>query len=185
MQELDDMELVKQAQSGSVEAVGDLYDRHRQRIFRYIRANTGNTYVAQDLTGEVFYAMVNALPSFEPRGVPFSAWLYRIAKNLIIKERQRESKQTMVPLADAELVSQNVGNPVSVVEQQLQMEQILQGLAGLDEAQREVVVLRFMVGLSLKETAEMLDRTVGAVKTLQRRGVMALQVALDQGVQSR
>ena len=185
MQELDDMELVKQAQSGNIDAVGDLYDRHRQRIFRYIRANTVNIHVAQDLTGEVFYSMVNALPGFEPRGVPFSAWLYRIAKNLIIKESQRENKQTMVPLADAEAISLNGSNPVSVVEQQIQMEQILQGLEGLDEAQREVVVLRFIVGLSLKETAETLDRTVGSIKTLQRRGVLALQVALGQGVQSK
>ena len=183
MQELDDMELVRQAQSGNVDAVGDLYDRHRQRIFRYIRANIKNTHVAQDLTGEVFYAMVNSLPAFEPRGVPFSAWLYRIARNLIIKESQKETKQAIVALADAETMSQNGSNPVSVVEQQLQIEQILQGLEGLDEAQREVVVLRFIVGLSLKETAETLDRTVGSIKTLQRRGVIALQVALGEGVE--
>ena len=185
MQELDDMELVKQAQSGNIEAVGELYDRHRQRIFRYIRANTTNTQVAQDLTGEVFYRMVNALPGFEPRGVPFSAWLYRIARNLLIKESQQASKQATVPLTQASAIHQNGSNPAVVVEQQLQLEQVLQGLENLDESQREVVVLRFIVGLSLQETAVTLERTVGAIKTLQRRGVLTLQVALGQGVQSR
>lgn len=185
MQELDDMELVKQAQSGNIEAVGALYDRHRQRIFRYIRANTSNTQLAQDLTGEVFYSMVNGLPNFEPRGVPFTAWLYRIARNLIIKDSQQASKQVTVPLVHAEAVHQNGSNPALVIEQQLQMEQLLQGLETLDESQREVVVLRFIVGLSLKETAVTLERTVGAIKTLQRRGVLALQVALGQGEKSQ
>ncbi len=185
MQERNDMELVALAQTGDIEAVGELYDRHRERIFRYIRVHTNNTQVAQDLTGELFYRMINALPSFEPRGVPFSAWLYRIARNLIINEGRKESKQITVSLDHAETIHQNGTNPVVVVEQQLQMEQVLQGLEKIDENQREVVVLRFIVGLSLQETAVTLERTVGAVKTLQRRGVLALQIILGQGVQSK
>lgn len=178
MKEMDDMELVRQAQSGSVTAVGELYDRHRSRIFRYIRFKTGNKQVAQDLASEVFLRMVDHLPDFEPRGVPFSAWLYRIAQNLIVKQGQQVGKRPTVPLDFAANISQNGNNPALVVERQLEMEWIWQGLENLDESQRDVIILRFITGLSLKETAEVLGKTVAAVKTLQHRGILALQATL-------
>ena len=178
MQELDDMELVERAQSGNIAAVGELYDRHRPQIFRYIRFRVANVQVAQDLTGEVFLRMVDHLPKFQPRGVPFSAWLYRIARNLIIKQGQKESKQPIVSLEYANNVGQNSNNPALVVERQLEMEWVLQGLERIDEIQREVIILRFIVGLSLKETAQVLEKTVAAVKTWQHRGILALQTAL-------
>jgi RNA polymerase sigma-70 factor (ECF subfamily) len=178
MKEIDDMELVKQAQSGSVTAVGELYDRHRSRIFRYIRFKTGNKQIAQDLASEVFLRMVDHLPNFQPRGVPFSAWLYRIAQNLIIKQGQRASKYPNVPLVLADNAGQNGNNPALVVEQQLEMEWVWQGLENLNESQREVIILRFIAGLSLKETAEALEKTVAAVKTLQHRGILTLQTTL-------
>ena len=178
MQELDDMELVKRAQAGNAAAVGELYDRHQPRIFRYIRFKVAHTQLAQDLTGEVFLRMVNHLSSFEPRGVAFSAWLYRIATNLVIKEGQRESKQPLVPLVYANYISQNHDNPTQVVERRLEKEWLCQGMDKIDENQREVIIMRFVVGLSLKETADTLNRTVAAVKTLQHRGILALQAAL-------
>jgi RNA polymerase sigma-70 factor (ECF subfamily) len=178
MQEFNDMELVKQAQSGSVAAVGELYDRHRSRIFRYIRFKTANTQVAQDLTSEVFLRMVDNLPSFQLRGVPFSAWLYRIARNLIIKQGQKESNWPVVSLGYADNVSRNGDNPALVVERQMEMERIWQGLERINEIQREVILLRFIGGLSLKETSQIMEKTVAAIKTLQHRGVLALQVVL-------
>lgn len=177
MQELDDMELVKQAQTGNNTAVGELYDRHRQRIFRYIQAKIRHTEVAQDLTGEVFLRMVDHLADFQPMGVPFSAWLYRIANNIIIKHGQKEDRQPMVPLGHAHLASTS-DNPASIVEKQLQLETVLAGLENIDISQREVLILRFIVGLSLQETAETLQKSVANIKTLQHRGVLALQAAL-------
>jgi RNA polymerase sigma-70 factor (ECF subfamily) len=178
MKELDDMELVKQAQSGNITAVGELYDRHRPRIFRYLRFKTANTQVAQDLTGEVFLRMVDHLPGFQPRGVPFSAWLYKIAHNLLLKQGQQESRQPLVHLVHADTVNQNGNNPALVVERQLEMEWVWRGLDKIDASQREVLILRFVAGLSLKETAETLAKTLAAVKTLQHRGILALQAEL-------
>jgi RNA polymerase sigma-70 factor (ECF subfamily) len=175
---VDDMELVKQAQSGNISAVGELYDRHRPRIFRYIRFKVANTQVAQDLTAEVFLRMVNHLPDFQPMGVPFSAWLYRIAHNLIIKQNQNEHRQPLMPLENAFYMSRNHDNPAYVVEQQLEREWVLEGLEKIDASQREVIILRFIAGFSLKEVAEMLNKSVAAVKTLQHRGILALQVVL-------
>ncbi len=178
MQELDDMELVKHAQAGNMTAVAELYDRHRLRIFRYIRFKVANTHVAQDLTGEVFLRMVDNLPGFRPMEVPFSAWLYRIAHNLVIKQGQKEAQQPIVPLVNAHNMSRPHDNPAQVVERQLEMEWVLDGLDKIDDNQREVIILRFVAGFSLKEVAEMLDKSVAAVKTLQHRGILALQVAL-------
>ena len=178
MQELDDMELVKHAQAGNMAAVAELYDRHRPRIFRYIRFKVADTQMAQDLTGEVFLRMVDNLPGFRPMEVPFTAWLYRIAQNLVIKERQKEFRQPAVPLVYAQEVSRQRDNPAHLVEKQLEMEWVLDGLHKIDENQREVIILRFVAGFSLKEVAEMLGKTVAAVKTLQHRGILALQVVL-------
>lgn len=181
MQELNDMELVKQAQTGSIAAVAELYDRHRSQIFRYIRFKVANTQAAQDLTGEVFLRMVDHLSDFQPRGVPFSAWLYRIAHNLVIRQGQQESRWSVVPLVYANNVSRNGDNPALVVERQLEVDSLWQGLENIDEIQREVITLRFIAGLSLKETAQVLDKTVAAVKTLQHRGILALQATLMNG----
>ena len=178
MQELDDMELVKHAQAGNMAAVAELYDRHRPRIFRYIRFKVANAHVAQDLTGEVFLRMVDNLPGFRPMEAPFSAWLYRIAHNLVIKQGQKENQQPMVSLVNAQNISRRHDNPAHVVEQQMEMEWVLEGLEKIDESQREVIILRFVAGFSLKEAAEMLGKTVAAVKTLQHRGILALQVVL-------
>lgn len=178
MQETDDMELVKRAQAGNITAVGELYDRHRIKIFRYIRSKILNTQQAQDLTGEVFLRMVDHLPSFQPMGVPFSAWLYQIARNLVIKQVQKENKQQIVSLFHANSVSRSNDNPARIVERNMELEWLLQGLEKIDEFQREVIILRFIVGLSLKETAEVLDKTLAAVKSSQHRGIMALQVAV-------
>lgn len=178
MQEIDDMELVKRAQAGDIAAVGELYDRHRTKIFRYIRSKVFNAHLAQDLTGDVFLRMVDHLPEFRPMGVPFSAWLYQIARNLIIQHGQKENKSQIVSLVHANNVSRNKDNPALVVERKVEMEWVLQGLEKIDEFQREVIILRFIVGLSLKETAEMLNKTIAAVKSLQHRGILALQVTV-------
>lgn len=180
MSELDDLELVKRAQAGSLAAVGELYDRHHANIFRYLYYKTADFQTAQDLTGELFLRMVNHLDSFEPRGVPFAAWLYRIARNLMLKEAQKGGRQPLVSLDTVEtLHSQNgEGNPAKIMERNQQSEWLRAGLNSINERQREVIVLRFIAGLSLKETAGVLDRTVGAVKTLQHRGILALKVAL-------
>ncbi len=180
MSELTDETLIRRAQNGDVNAVGALYDRHRQRIFRYVRARVYNTHLAQDLTGEIFLKMVANLPHYREMGVPFSAWLYRIAHNYIINSLQKDKTHQHVPIVYANNVSRRQDNPALVVEQQLQLEGIRQGLEQIDETQCEVVILRFLVGLSLKETAATLEKSVSAVKSLQHRGILTLQAILQE-----
>jgi len=170
--------LVKRAQEGEVNAVGELYDRYQTIIFRYVRARIYDHQIAQDLTGEIFLRMVENIPSYRAMGVPFVAWLYRIAHNHLVNHIRKETAQTIEPLTAAATLSHAEGNPAALVEQKIEFERLLRALDYIDEQQREVMILRFLVEMPLKDVAEALGKTVGAVKTLQHRGTLALQVAL-------
>lgn len=180
MQALSDAELVQRAQkNGDLEAVGALYDRHYQKIFRYVRARIYNTQRAQDVTGEVFLKMVANLPDYRLTAVPFTAWLYRIARNHVINELGRKENQYQdVPLAHAQAVSEAAANPARLVEQRMMLEAVQQRLADIDDTQREVILLRFLLGYSLQEVAEMLGKTVAAVKSIQHRGLATLEAVM-------
>jgi RNA polymerase sigma-70 factor (ECF subfamily) len=158
-----------------MEAAGELYDRHNVHIFRYVWSRVHDPQTAEDLTGEIFVRMVANLPGYRSRGVPFRAWLYRIAHNLIVDHHRAEGSQVVVPLQHADDLSEEGNDPASIVEQELRLERVQRALDRLDPAQREVVVLRFLVGLPLREVALALDTTVAAVKSLQYRGLMALR----------
>ena len=178
--DLSDAELVAQAKHGRPEAVGHLFDRHQARIFKYVRARVDADALAQDLTGEVFTRMVASLPGYEPQGVPFTAWLYRIARNLIADHYRKEGGHMSVPIYHAENVRFSDNNPALVIEQQLTLEQVQLALQNIDEAQQEVIRLRFLVGLPLREVAQVLNKSVAAVKSLQYRGLLALRATLVQ-----
>ena len=180
MSKCTDAAIIARAQNGGVDAVGELYDRHHRPVFRYIWARTSNKQLAEDLTGEVFMRMLDYLPKYEVRGVPFRAWLYRIAGNLVKDHYRRASQRTEVPLQQAKEVEVRIYLD-SGVEKMLTLEKVKEALQTIDPAQREVILLRFIAGLSLKETAETLDKTVAAVKSLQHRGLVALRLALQLG----
>lgn len=175
-----DADLVMEAKRGNAGAAGRLYDRHHLSIFNYIYARTSHRQVAEDLTGEVFIRMIRHLSEYEERGIPFRAWLYRIASNLV-KDHYRRSENAPLPLFAAEEVNAPMNSPDSVVEQTLTIASVQKALAAIDEAQRDVVILRFLAGMSLKEVALTLDKSVGAVKSLQHRGLLALRIVLEQG----
>ncbi len=178
MPDSSDAALVRRAQGGDVDAAGELYDRHNVPIFRYVRSRVYDNQLAEDLTGEIFTRMVARLPDYRLTGVPFRAWLYRIAHNLVVDHRRKEGRHTWVPLEYAEGLGEQGNTPASIVEQQLTLERVQEALAKLDTSQQEVVVLRFLVGLSLREVALTVDATVAAVKSLQYRGLVALRAEL-------
>ncbi len=177
--EITDAELVEQVQAGQPTAMSELYQRHRTAVFRYALSKVYDPNWAQDITGEIFLRMVTHLPQYKITDVPFTVWLFRIARNYTITHLQKENRHQFVPLPETNELSRAEDNPARIVETQLELEWIWRGLQQLDEHQREVVVLRFLIGLPLQEVADTLDRTVGAVKTLQHRGITALRVALQ------
>lgn len=176
----DDLRLVNQAQSGDVEAVGLLFDKHYRSMFRYFYARVGQRQQAEDLAGELFTRMVHHLPSFQPSGVPFRAWLFRIASNLTMDHFRVGNGKELAPLEQATVVAQPEQNPVRQVERQMTSETLQATLETLVPEQRQVIILRFLAGLSLQETADVMERTLSAVKAMQHRGLKTMRATLAQ-----
>ena len=118
MQDSSDAELVTRAQRGEVSAIGRLYDRHRESIFRYLWIRLDDRQLAEDLTGDVFMRMLDALPRYRLQGLPFRAWLYRIAHNLLIDHFRKMNHQTTVPIEIAEELEAD-DDPSRTIEQTL------------------------------------------------------------------
>ena len=173
-----DAELVIRAQGGEASAIGRLYDRHRESIFRYLWIRLDDRQLAEDLTGDVFLRMIDALPRYQLQGLPFRAWLYRIAHNLLVDYCRKMTHHTTVPLEAVE-EHRAEDDPDRAVEQILLSERLRAALMGLEPAQCDVITLRFLMGLSLHETAQALGKTEAAIKALQHRGLGILRRALE------
>jgi RNA polymerase sigma-70 factor (ECF subfamily) len=170
------IEQVRRAQKGDQVAIRDLYLRHKTNVFRYLFYQVGDPHAAEDLTSEVFIRMIKGLPSFQPRG-SFQAWLYQIAHNLAIDYHRKEKANTRLPLME-DLVADG-DNPIETVEHQLDNQRLQKALGQLNQAQREVLVLRFIVGLPIEQTAQSLKCSEDAVKGLQRRGLTTIRQLLE------
>ena len=178
MRDSNDAQLITRAQRGEVNTIGELYDRHRESIFRYLWIRLDDRQLAEDLTGDVFMRMLDALPRYRMQGQPFRAWLYRIAHNLLIDYFRKMNHQTTVPIDAIEEQGTNDG-PEQTIEQILLTERLQVALMSLEPTQCEVVTLRFLAGLSLQETALTLGKTEAAIKALQHRGLSGLRRALE------
>ena len=171
-------DLVRRIRANEAEAFDELYARYSPRVFGYLyqRLN-GNIEEAEDLTAEVFAKVYEKIDGYQVQGAPLSSWLFRIAHNRLIDSVRRRPKQTQVPL---DVAPQMAAGPVfGGIDQQVAMEQIKVGLARLTEEQRQVIVLRFLEGKSLAETAAVMKRNEDAVKKLQARGLASLRRGIE------
>jgi RNA polymerase sigma-70 factor (ECF subfamily) len=171
-------DLVRRIRANEADAFDELYARYSPRVFGYLfqRLN-GNVEEAEDLTAEVFTKVYEKIDRFQVQGAPLSAWLFRIAHNRLIDSVRRRPKQTQVGLDDAPMLA--AGPVFGSVDQQVAMEQIKIGLARLTEEQRQVIILRFLEGKSLAETAVAMNRNEDAVKKLQARGLASLRRGIE------
>lgn len=170
--------LIAAAQQGNGEAAGQLYDRYHAQIYRFVHVRLASPQAAEDLTAEVFIRMVDRLTQYDDRGLPFGAWLYQIARNLLIDSHRRREKVAFVPLEEAPHLH-SVGDVVErAAQKQLLSEQLLAGLERLESQEREVLELRFLAGLTAAETAEFLAESLTAVKSRQHRALKHLRALL-------
>lgn len=167
--------LVEHARQGDESAIEALYRQYYDHIYRYVFYRVGSPAAAEDLSSQVFLAMVRGLPRFEWQGRPFVAWLYAIAQKQVAYYLRRHARQNDVDLEQAaELVADTAG-PEAGVEEREQRVALARALAQLPETQREVIIMRYVMSLSLAETAAALNRSEGAVKQLQLRGLASLR----------
>ncbi len=175
----DEENLVRRAQHHDEAALTQLYEENFDRIYRYIVLKIREKTEAEDMTQQVFISALKSISSFKWKGVPFSAWLFRIAHNLIVDYYRKKSKQATVQL-DESLVRSN-SDPRIEVEQKLDIEQLVSATKRLTKAQQEVISLRFAGELSIAQVAKVMGKSEGAVKALQHSAIVALRKALLAG----
>ena len=181
---LDDGDLVWAAQRGDAGAFGSLYERYFDRIYGYLAYHLRDPDEAEDAAAQVFLRALEALPRYRWTGVPFRAWLYRIAHNLVIDVRRRRRRHPESNLADGQADGlaadghadgRRLGDPAGWLAEKVARETLVAAVDDLTALQRQVILLKFAGGMSNAEVAAVLDRTEGAVKALQHAGLRSLQ----------
>ena len=179
--ESNDVQLIQCAQSGDAQAFGELYERYAPRVFRYLYAHLDNRLDAEDLTEEVFLRVWKTLGGYTEQGVPFLAFLFRVARNALIDHYRRSAKSEQeASIEDLHLRDHEPG-PVDAVTAILEHQQLRQVMQQLREDYRTVLALRFLSELSPEETARAMGRSAGAVRVLQHRALAALRSMMESG----
>lgn len=169
----DERELIRRAKEYDPNAFAEIYERYYQRIYNYVYYRVSDGVTAEDLCSEVFIKALEAIESFTFRGVPFSAWLYRIASNLVIDHYRRQPDNPELPLDESRpLVADD--NPGGSLERHFNHQELRQALKDLTRDQQQVIVLKFVDGLTNGEVAHILGKSEGAVKSLQHRALASL-----------
>jgi len=174
------MDLVERAQDGETEAFGRLYDHYSDTVYRYIYYRVGSKATAEDLTSETFLRALRRIGTFTWQGRDFGAWLVTIARNLVadhFKSSRFRLEVTTGEMLDANEVERS---PEDSVLESLSNEALLTAVRKLNPQQQECVTLRFLQGLSVAETARVMGKNEGAIKTLQYRAVRTLARLLPE-----
>jgi RNA polymerase sigma-70 factor (ECF subfamily) len=177
----EELDLVQRARQGEQEAFAQLYENHFDKIFRYVVLKIRNQAEAEDMTQQVFIKAYESIGSYQSQGVPFTAWLFRIAHNQMVDYVRKQSKRQTVPL-DESLQIMDDCDVEHEVETKIEMEKVVLATAKLTKAQREVISLRFAGGLSITEAAKTMRKSEGAIKALQHSAILALRKTLVGGV---
>jgi len=153
-----------------------LFDEYFDRIARYAYARIGDQREAEDIASDVFIKALKSLGTFEERGLPMGAWLFKIAHNLVVDYYRRNSQMKKVELEKVEIESQS--NPAMDAERKLEIERVHLAMINLTEEQREIIRLRFYGGLSSAEVGAMLGKSDGAVREAQSAALKRLRMKL-------
>jgi RNA polymerase sigma-70 factor (ECF subfamily) len=170
-------QLVELARDGDRDAFGKLYEELAPRIYNYFYHHlNGQSTVAEDLAEEVFVSVLTRLDSYTDRGLPFTAWIFRVAHNRLVDYFRSQHRRPQISLDNAGQTADL--HPERELQRVVDRQTLLEALDRLTPDQRNVIVLRFLQHLSLAETALALDKSEGGVKKLQERGLDALRRVL-------
>ncbi|MFW6691516.1 ECF subfamily RNA polymerase sigma factor, BldN family [Streptomyces sp. MAR4 CNX-425] len=168
------MDLVERAQAGETEAFGRLYDQYADTVYRYIYYRVGGRATAEDLTSETFLRALRRIGTFTWQGRDFGAWLVTIARNLVADHFKSSRFRLEVTTGEMLDPSETERSPEDSVLESLSNTALLETVRKLNPQQQECVTLRFLQGLSVAETAQVMGKNEGAIKTLQYRAVRTL-----------
>ncbi|MBN2257332.1 MAG: sigma-70 family RNA polymerase sigma factor [Anaerolineaceae bacterium] len=176
---LSDDEVLVKAVAGDKEAFGVLYERYVGRIYTYIYYRTGNTHDAEDLTARVFYRAIEHIKRYRQRGVPFSAWLYRIAHNLVANWHRDRQRRQEVPIDDVINLQAKIDPPELTMMNTMDVERLMKVIQSLSPERQELIILKFVQELSNAEIGRIMRRSEGAIKSLYHRTLLSLRDDLD------
>jgi RNA polymerase sigma-70 factor, ECF subfamily len=166
--------LVKLAQDGDGEAFGQLYDAYSDTVFRYVYYRVSNRQLAEDITSETFLRALRRIGTFTWQGRDFGAWLVTIARNLVADHFKSSRYRLEVPTGEMMDSNETECSPEDSVLSYLSNRALLDAVCQLNSQQQECVTLRFLHGLSVAETAKIMGKNDGAIKTLQYRAIRTL-----------
>jgi len=176
----DEKDLIDAAKTDP-KAFGSLYRRYVERIFNYIYYRTGNPKDAEDLTGKVFFKALDKIQGYKHMGLPFSAWLYRIAHNLVANyHRDRAKKQEIsLDVIPGQVVPQSEVLPEASIARSQEVDELLAIIRDLSPNRQELLILKFVDQLSNKEIGQIMRKSEGAIKSLYHRTLLELREKMN------
>jgi RNA polymerase sigma-70 factor, ECF subfamily len=176
----EEAELVAAAKRDPAE-FGPLYERYVDQIYRFAYRRTGNHADAEDVTAQTFQQALAALPSYEWRGLPFGAWLYRIASNIIYRRGRTSSREVAVEDVAVYVRTEDYDDdPADLLDTQSDADELLRAIRMLPSDQQRALILKFARGLRNREIGDELGRSEGAVKQLVHRAMINLRATLER-----
>mgnify|MGYP001158974950 FL=1 len=173
--DFDEKAVVDAAQQGDQVALSALYNHYFPRVYRYVATRLSSTEDAEDVTTEIFLRIIENLRTFSWRGLPFGAWVFRIARNEVVSHVRRQKVRTTTAQL-TESIQDPTPDHVDAIVTAFTVATVREAAEKLPEAQRQVIALRFGAGLSVAETAQALGKTENNVKVLQHKAIAKLQV---------
>jgi RNA polymerase sigma-70 factor (ECF subfamily) len=170
-------EIVRRAQSWDNDAIRQLYEKYFPKIYNYAFMQMGDVQAAEDLASDVMLKMIESIQKYTFRGLPFGAWVFRIARNRLIDLHRRRKRRGEVDLS--ETLSTALANPQVLAERALERGQLQIALKHLTDEQRQVIVLKFIEGFDNRSVGKIMGRGEGAIKSLQHRALGALRRVLQ------
>ena len=172
-QTLSESDLVSRAKEDP-EAFGQLYTRYVDKIYNYVYYRTGNSQDAEDLTAKAFYQALRNVHRYVDRGLPFSAWLYRIAHNLVANWHRDRSRRQVISLDALALVSERP-EPEARLQLEDDQQRLLRLIRQMTDDRQQLLILKFVEQMSNREIAQIMGRTEGAIKSLYHRTLLSLR----------
>jgi RNA polymerase sigma-70 factor, ECF subfamily len=172
-----EQDIVLNATRGEASAFGLLYDHYQPQIYRFIVLKVGRREEAEDLTHHVFLSAWQNIRSYRHQGHPFSSWLYQIARNQII-DHYRSERQT-IDLESVQDIVISISDTEATSDDKFEMERVMRSIRKMKPEYQDILIMRFVEELSIREVAESLRKSEGAVKLLQHRAMKQLKELMN------
>lgn len=170
--------LIERAKLGDSEAFTEIYENNYSRIYSYIYYRVDSQEIAEDLASDVFVRLVKGIHTYRDKGRPIIAWLYTIAGNLVRDYYRKHGRIQLMPIDDREIVSYH--DPAHQIDLDISIKQLKSAIRHLTADQAQVIILKFIDGLSNRNIANVMGKPEGSIKSLQHRALRSLRKTLEQ-----